>query len=280
MKRAILLIAVAVLGGVSGYFVSSLPAVTHFERYLSGLRFSEKKGLSEAKLSQLASQQPVDEDLVQEQLEILESQFPEGEWSNALAAAGTSPSDFVARLREHERVLAWTEQKVRDRVGAEPPEIAAYYEANRSSFVSPVRYRARHIFFAAPNGSPPNLVEEKQKAAEAVLNRLGQGEAFETIATESEDEATKDRGGDLNFFSANRMLPEVWNALAAQKVGGPAILVRSHLGFHVIQLTDERPSREIPLAEATAEIVGVIENGRRLAVVQGLRENLGEGLRP
>jgi len=217
---------------------------------------------------------------LQEQLEILESQFPEGEWGNALAAVGISSADFVLRLREHERVLAWIEQKVRDQTKVGPAEVAAFHAANRSSFVSPIRRRARHIFFAAPNGSPANLVEEKQNAAEEVLSRLGQGEAFEAIATESEDEATKDRGGDLNFFSENRMMPEIWNALAAQKPGGPAILERSHLGFHVVQLTDERPSREISLTEAAAEIAGAVENGKRLAAVQGVRENLSKSARP
>jgi PPIC-type PPIASE domain len=251
MKRAIFLFAMAALGGVAGYFVSSLPAVIRCERHFSGLRFFEKRDPSAAKLSQLSAEQAVDENLVQAQLEILESQFPEGEWDHALAAVGISPADFVLRLREHECVLAWIEQRIRHQTKAEPAEVAAFYEANRSSFVSPVRRRARHIFFAAPNGSPASLVEEKQNTAEEVLSRLGQGEAFETIATESEDEATKDAGGDLNFFSENRMMPEIWNALAAQKAGGPAILVRSHLGFHVVQLTDERPSREIPISKTT-----------------------------
>lgn len=280
MKRAIFLVAMAVLGGASGYLVSSLPAVLRCERYLTGLHCFEKRDSTAAKLSHLAAEQAVDENLVQERLEILESQFPEGEWDHALAAAGILPGDFVLRLREHERGLAWIEKKVRDQIKVEPTEVAAFYEAKRSSFVSPIRRRARHIFFAAPNGSPANFVEEKQKAAEEVLNRLGQGEAFEAIASESEDEATKNHGGDLNFFSENRMMPEIWNALAAQKAGGPAILVRSHLGFHVVRLTDERTSREIPLVEAATEITSAVENGKRLAVVEGVRQNLGKGARP
>lgn len=280
MKRAVLLIVMLAVGLVSGYFVSSMPSVIRFERRLSDLRFSEKPGSRDAELSQLASRQSVDEDRLQARLEILKSQFSEGEWDNALAAVGIQSEAFVSRLREHERVLAWIEQEIHNRLKVEPSETTAFYETHRSSFVSPVRRRARHIFFAAPNGSPAKLVEEKQSAAEAVLNRLAEGEVFETIATESEDEATKNRGGDLNFFAENRMLPEIWNALAAQKVGGPAILVRSHLGFHVVQLTDERLAREIPLEEAGPEVGGAVENGKRLAAVGVLREGLGKELRP
>jgi peptidyl-prolyl cis-trans isomerase C len=279
MKRTILFVAMISLGGVSGYFFSSLPSISRFEQRLSALSLSRKQGLNEAKLSRLASGQAVDEDLVQEELETLESQFPEGEWDNALAAVGIAPSAFVSRLREHERIIAWLERKVRERAQVEPSEITAYYESNRSMFVSPICRRARHIFFAAPNGSPPSLVAERQKMAEAVLDRLGNSETFEAIAMESEDEATRNHGGDLNFFSENRMLPEIWNALAAQKVGGPAILVRSHLGFHVLQLTDERPSREIALADARPEIVSAVENGKRLAAVEGIREGLGKDVR-
>ncbi len=279
MKRAILLIAMFVLGATTGYFVSSLPSVIRFERHLSAIRFNARPRPIDAKISQFASEQPVDENLLQEQLEILHSQFPEGEWDNALAAAGISSVDFLSRLREHERVLAWVEQKIRAEFKVEPGEVAAFYEANRSLFVSPVRRRARHIFFAAPNGSSRKINQEKQEAAEMALNRLGQGGAFETMATESEDEATKSRGGDLNFFSENRMWPEVWNALATQKVGGPPILVKSHLGFHVIQVTDERLSVEIPFTEAAPEILGALENGKRMAAVERLRDDAGEGRR-
>jgi parvulin-like peptidyl-prolyl isomerase len=280
MKRAILLVAMVLLGGATGYLVRSSPSVVRCERHLLALRFREKPGPSDAKLSQLAAEQAVDENVLQERLEILQSQFPEGEWDNALAAAGISPGAFLSRLRQHERVLAWIEQEIREQLKVESAEVAAFYEANRFLFINPVRCRARHIFFAAPNGSPLNLVEEKQKAAEAVLDRLGQGETFEAIATESEDEATKNHGGDLNFFSENRMWPEIWNALAGQKVGGPPILVKSHLGFHVIQLTEKRLSREIPFNEAAPQILGALENGKRLTAVERLRDTAGVGPRP
>jgi parvulin-like peptidyl-prolyl isomerase len=239
-----------------------------FERQLLGNKLLETRG--EAKLARLALKQSIDENLVQEQLQILQAQFPEGEWENALAAAGIRPGDFVSRFREHQRVLAWIEQEIGASVRSRQSELEAYYEDHRPSFVMPLRRRARHIFFAAPNGSAPLLVEEKQKAAEAVLDRLAQGEEFAAIATESEDEATRDRGGDLNFFAENRILPEIWNALSTQKIGGAAILARSHLGFHVIQLTDERPSREIPISEASAEVAGAVENGKRLLAVDSL----------
>ncbi len=280
MKRALLFVAMFVLGSATGYLVSSSPSIIRWERHLAALRLIQKPAWRDAKLSQLAAEQPVDENLLQGQLEILQSQFSEGEWDNALAAAGISPGDFLSRLREHQRVLTWIDQKIRDQLKVEPAEATVFYEANRSSFISPIRRRARHIFFAAPNDSSAKLVEQKERMAEVVLDRLGQGEAFEAIATESEDEATRDRAGDLNFFSENRMWPEIWNALAAQKVGGPAILVKSHLGFHVIQLTDERPSREIPFTEAAPEILGAVENGKRLTAVQRLRDGAVRGVRP
>ena len=272
MRRALFLVALGIAGAGCGYLVSSAALVVRFERDLLGTRFRESRNAGEKKLAARAAGFLVDEALLQERLDIQRAQFSEGEWKNALAGAGIRPDDFVARLREHQRVLGWLEGEIRDRVGSGPSEAEAYYEAHRELFTSPLRRRARHIFFAAPDGLEPELMTGKRQAAQTVMNRLIAGEPFESLATASEDEATEERGGDLNFFSENRMLPEIWNALAAQKIGDAPILVKSHLGFHVIQLTDERPSDVIPFAAASSEIARAIENEKRRAAIAGLAE--------
>jgi parvulin-like peptidyl-prolyl cis-trans isomerase-like protein len=260
------------LGAACGLLILSAPASVRFQRHLLGSRLWHSG--NEAKLIGLAQNQPLDGALLEKRLAILEAQLPNGEWEHALAAAGITPEVFVARLQEHQRELSWIEEAIRGRIRVTPQDRRDYYQANRSRFVFPMRLRARHIFFAAPDGSLPGLVEQKQRAAASVLERLARGESFETIAIESEDEATKTLDGDLNFFAQNRMLPEIWNGLAGAKAGGRAVLVRSHLGFHVIQLTDERPSREMGFEEGAGAIAGAVENGRRLSAVKALREKL------
>src|SRR5437763_15614076 len=71
------------------------------------------------------------------------------------------------------------------------------------------RFRASHLFLAAPPETPPEVVESKQKVIKALADQIRHGEKLgELAAAASEDEATKTRGGDLGFFSESRMPPD------------------------------------------------------------------------
>lgn len=85
---------------------------------------------------------------------------------------------------------------------------------------------------------------------QAALGRLNAGETFEAVAkSASIDEATKDRGGDLDWV-ARGMLPskELETAIFSLKAGERSPVVQSSFGFHVIEVSEIDPAR--PLLEA------------------------------
>ncbi len=167
------------------------------------------------------------------------------------------------------------------RIAAEPAVTEAnarqFYESERARFQTPPRFRARHIFVAAPAGTAPDVMLAKRSVAQALSIRRLAGEAFEDLAVEaSEDNNTKDRGGDLGWFSAARMPPDFIaevQKLASGQTSGPR---QTHLGFHIIELTDTKPARELTFEEAREEIFRQLANEHRAARIALM---LGE-LRP
>ena len=57
----------------------------------------------------------------------------------------------------------------------------------------------------------------------------------------SEDDGSKAQGGDLNYFSRGRMVPEFENAAFKMNAGETSDLVKSQFGFHIIRVTDKKP---------------------------------------
>ena len=105
--------------------------------------------------------------------------------------------------------------------------------------------------------------------------RLLAGEKLpDLIAEGSEDEATKLRGGDLSFFSAARMAPEFIDEIKKLQIGETSGPLRSHLGYHIVQLIETKPEREITYDEARPEIALALANERRALAVAALRERL------
>ena len=82
------------------------------------------------------------------------------------------------------------------------------------------------------------------------------------------------RGGDLGFFSEFRMWPEFFAAVAKMRVGEISQLMRTRLGFHIIELTDLKPARQMSFEEARTEIRLLIENEKRRTALQNLAADL------
>ena len=81
----------------------------------------------------------------------------------------------------------------------------------------------------------------------------------------------KSARGDLGYFSAERMLPEVFAAAQNLKIGETSTPIRSRLGYHLLRLTEALPAREMTLQEASPEIAAKLANAQRAATLAQFR---------
>jgi peptidyl-prolyl cis-trans isomerase D len=134
-------------------------------------------------------------------------------------------------------------------------EISALYDEQRGEYVTPEQRRARHILISTQGDSTEDIEAARTKA-EQIIERLEQGEAFETIAGEvSDDSATASAGGDLGFFGRGIMVPEFEEAAFNMAAGARSQPVQSSFGFHIIELQEIQPEVATPLEEVREELV-------------------------
>ena len=191
-----------------------------------------------------------------------------------LAQTGDS---FFARLAlcravaTNLRDRAWLESQLASRLLPNDQELRQFYQSHLADFREPVRFRASHLFLAAPQGYPEEVIAEKRALIESLAKRLKNGESFPALVAQySEDEATKKRGGDLNYFAQERMLPAVWQSAQTLREGETSAPIRSRLGFHILRLTRRLPAEQLSFAQAAAEITAALENQKRAAAVAAL----------
>jgi len=203
-------------------------------------------------------------------------QFPnEKAWRIALEASDLSARSLRRYVAGDLRAPQWITRQIVSRIDATEIECRNFYETHRDSFMQPVRFRASHLFVAAPREKLPEVVETKQQAIKSLAERIKQGEKLTDLAAVgSEDEATKNRGGDLEFFSESRMPPDFFAAVAKMHIGEISQPIRTLLGFHIIKLTDSKPAREMNFEEARGEIRLIIENEKRRTALQNLVRDL------
>lgn len=146
---------------------------------------------------------------------------------------------------------------------ASEEEIANFYQQNPASFQQVESWRASHV------------LTPDEETAEKALSRVKGGEPFSQVAQELSADPSKARGGDIGFFSKGQVIPEFEAACRALKPGEISKVIKSPLGYHVIQLTEQRSARQKTLEEVHDQIRQALENqqGQRQleTVIQQLR---------
>ena len=92
---------------------------------------------------------------------------------------------------------------------------------------------ARHILVASEDD------------AKAVFEQLRKGADFAALAKEKSKDPSSSEGGDLGYFTRDRMVPEFADAAFKLQVGQISDPVKTEFGWHIIKLEDKR-TRPMP----------------------------------
>ncbi len=162
--------------------------------------------------------------------------------------------------------IAFDEKEVADRMevsedeiasfaGAHPDRIQARYDERLEDFEQDEAVHARHILIELARDADEATVEKAQGDAVAALTRVREGEDFAAVAAEvSGDSGSKDRGGDLGFFTRGQMTPPFEEAAFAGQPGELIGPVRSDFGFHVIRIEARREAGVRTLDDVRLEL--------------------------
>ena len=174
---------------------------------------------------------------------------------------------IAARIQQEKYVA----MRVDPLVKISEAEITDFYEANKQSLQFPERIRAKHIFIATLNKSSDAV----KAILENALSDLDSGkQEFPALCKQlSEDYATKETGGDLGWMSKAR-LPIDFGAAAFAMGNDKPALVRTKLGWHILQITDRKPAEPRSLEETKAEITAALTAAKRHQAVNDFRSAL------
>ncbi|TCW53335.1 foldase protein PrsA [Bacillus thuringiensis] len=103
-----------------------------------------------------------------------------------------------------------------------------------------------------PEIKASHILVKDEATAKKVKEELGQGKSFEELAKQySEDTGSKEKGGDLGFFSAGKMVKEFEDAAYKLKKDEVSEPVKSQFGYHIIKVTDiKEPEKSFEQSKA------------------------------
>ncbi len=231
-----------------------------------------RKLIREARLKSSTSV-VVDADAVNAEYQDFRAEFdPPTEYARRLGLQQRTEGDLLRGIMADQQDEAWLSAQLETAVVTDA-EVQAYFEQHRGDFAVPERWRARHLFLSNhERGKGDREVEIREVAGQIVAGKL---KWPEVIAKRSDDERTKLRQGDLDWFSEARMPAEFIAAVKTQALGEVGEPVKTKLGWHIVEVTEERPAREAKFEECAAEIRAKLEVEKREAALDSLLKSLG-----
>ncbi|CAN5244416.1 peptidylprolyl isomerase [soil metagenome] len=170
--------------------------------------------------------------------------------------------DIAARLSlERKRVLAQALiQKHLEENPVTEEELRAEYESQLAESTGQ-EYKARHI-----------LLKTKEEAEE-VIDQLDEGADFAELATDKSTGPSAPDGGDLGWFTADRMVEPFAEAVAKMEKGTYSKEpVETQFGWHVILNEDTRDATPPAFETVKDQLRPVVEQRRVEKLVQNLEE--------
>lgn len=174
------------------------------------------------------------------EIESIKTQFGSEDMLNqALMQYGMTMDD----LREQTATRLTLTKLLEPQITVTDEQIKETFEANKEALNTPEQVRASVI-----------LVETEQEAND-IIKQLKEGADFAELAkSKSLDTATKDQGGDTDFFARGQKEEAVEEAafkLAKDEISGA---VKTSAGYQVIKVTDRKEAHTATLEEKKEEI--------------------------
>jgi len=174
--------------------------------------------------------------------------------------------------------------------------LQAYYDAHASDYVAEERVRIKYIelseadvaselavsdeamrtYYKEHSGdyAVPDTTEAEAKISQILAN-IRQGASFEEQARQfSEDEGSRDNGGDLGFFGKGVMAQAFEDKVFSMQKGEVSEPVKTTFGLHIIRLTDIRGDER----QASHILIRVDKNKTRIRSFDEVKEQIRKDL--
>jgi len=129
------------------------------------------------------------------------------------------------------------------------------FESKKESLSQKEQVRARHILIKFESEAQEKDALAKIKSIQDQLR----SKDFGLLARQfSEDEGSKNKGGDLGYFSRGTMVAEFEQYAFSADVNKVSDPIKTQYGYHLIQVTDKKKAKEANITEHELSLAGEV----------------------
>lgn len=177
-------------------------------------------------------------------------------WDELIARFVADPTVKAKYL--HEKLI---KHNFPEKIKVTDAQIRTFYDDNlKVSYEKPAQVRASHILIASKDAkTDEEKAALKKKAGDILVKAKKPGADFRALAAEFSACPTSNKGGDLGFFTKEKMVPSFSKAAFAMEKGQISDIVETNFGYHIIKVTDKKAPETVSFEQAGFSIRKILE---------------------
>lgn len=162
------------------------------------------------------------------------------QFRDALIAEGRDYANVREQIRTELLLNNVKQTLINQRIHVSEQEIKNFLKSTEGEKQLSSEIELSHILIATPSQASPESIQEAQKEAQSIYEKLKKGTDFNQMAVEHSDAANALNGGNLGWRRLNELpelLAESVSKLAPGEISQP---IRSPSGFHLLLVKNKR----------------------------------------
>jgi len=192
-----------------------------------------------------------------------------------LQAQGYTMTRFKEVEREKIIVQALRQSKVNENFVVSPNQIQSYYDKNKGAYALPEQIKLRMIVLREGAGSDVTGAGNKSQTATEIRQKLASGAEFARMAEMySEDDATRDAGGDWGWIEHNTLNEQLTKVAFSLRAGQVSDVVHIGDSYYIMVVEARKNASVKPMGEVRDEIERNLIQQERMKVQNRWLETL------
>ena len=172
-----------------------------------------------------------------------------------LQAQGYTVTRFKEIEKEKIVVQAMRQAKVNEDFVISPNQIQAFYNKNKAGYALPEQVKLRMIVLREGAGTDVPGGENKAQTADEIRQKLVAGAEFPRMAEMySEDEGTRDSGGDWGWVERNTLNEQLSSVAFALRPGQVSPVVKLAGSYYILLVEAKKNASVKPMSDVRDEI--------------------------
>ena len=161
-----------------------------------------------------------------------------GQLEQVLIEQGKTLEELKQEIENQIKITKLVNTEVRAKILISQSEMEEYYQSHLPDYQEKDEVSARHILLAVPEDALPQEEARVKQKAQRIITQINQGADCQELM-KSVSVLPGHSVGDLGYINLGELLPQLEQAIW-DSTPGEVTLVRTHLGYHVVQVTDRK----------------------------------------